>query len=515
MLLIAAFPLISQAYDINPVLKYANAGTFALWTEEAYYSAPAIKDIDNDGKLETVFSNYTITVLDAASGATKWKVNSGHDRSEAVRESGASNGATPSDVEIADIDSDGLCEIITGHSGGVISVLDANGYFKPGWPVNPANASVRSVEVADLDGDGFCEIIAGLGIGGLDSVYVYNYDGTLRNGWPQARGENTKNTWIYGVFMDNIATGDLNNDGILEIIVPSDLSFVSVFEPDGSLFYANEEVYGRKSWGQVALYEDYGAEIRGENGGWGNPIVGGETREILYKGEFGHAKARVYDIDNDGKNEVIVPTVMCNRKYQIYPPSEYMTIAVLNGDRTRYRNDLSGYNWETLPTDLGKPLYQNKNSITSDVFQSPTIADIDSDGVVEILFNSYNGKVHCFSLNKKEPYAWPYSLTKRTSPEYEYASPVVCEDIDFDGKKEVIFTSFFDTNQNYGNVRGYLYILNYEGKLISKTMLPDSKEAGRLPNGGMASPAVADIDSDGAYEVVINTTHGAICVYDL
>lgn len=41
--------------------------------------------------------------------------------------------------------------------------------------------------------------------------------------------------------------------------------------------------------------------------------------------------------------------------------------------------------------------------------RSVEVTDIDSDGKKEILFNSYNGKVHCFSLEKKEPYAWPYA----------------------------------------------------------------------------------------------------------
>lgn len=87
-------------------------------------------------------------------------------------------------------------------------------------------------------------------------------------------------------------------------------------------------------------------------------------------------------------------------------------------------------------------------------------------------------------------------LTKRTSPKYEYASPVVCRDINFDGKQEIIFTSFFDSTQGYGNVRGYLYVLNCESKLIHKIELPDSKEPGAHPNGAMAEPLVQDIDGD-------------------
>lgn len=50
---------------------------------------------------------------------------------------------------------------------------------------------------------------------------------------------------------------------------------------------------------------------------------------------------------------------------------------------------------------------------------------------------------------------------------------------------------------------------------MHKIELPDTKEPGMYPNGAMAAPVVDDIDGDGAYEIVINTLHSAICVYDL
>lgn len=518
--LIVIFSAVSVSALGVPCLKYTNAGTYPLWTEESYYSSPAVCDIDCDGANEIIFSNYSITVLDAATGVCEWKVNSGYDRNTPVQERGLSNGHTWSDVEIHDINGDGRKEIITGHGGGVISVLDGNGYFLYGWPQQPCADSVRSIEVADLEGDGIMEIVVGCGKrqSAGATLYVYNCDGTVRAGWPQIIGSaNGQNGWLDGIYMDSIAIEDLNYDGIKEIIVPSDLSFISVFEPDGRAFPANKTVFGNRNWGHIAFYEDYAAEIKGDNGGWGNNITGNELRESLFKGEFGHAKAVVCDVDQNGSREVIVSTVMCDRTYFAagYPPTEYMTIGIFNSDRTRYRNDALGYNWEKIPTDLGKPLFQNDVSIVSNVFQVPVVSDIDGDGKNEILFNSYNGKVHCFGLDKKEPYAWPYSLTKRTSPMFEYASPVVCEDLDSDGRKEIIFTSFYDSFQPYNIVRGNLYILNYEGRLLYQVQLPDSKEPGRKSNGSSAAPVLYDVDGDGRKEIIINTLSSGICVYDI
>ncbi|MBQ4109933.1 MAG: VCBS repeat-containing protein [Clostridia bacterium] len=521
--LITALPC--QAQVNIPQLRYSNGGTYALWTEESYYSSPVVTDLDNDGSNEIIFSNYSITVLDASSGSVEWRVNSGKDRSSQFVELGGNDGHTWSDIEVTDIDGDGIKEIISTHGHGIVSVLDCNGYFKYGWPQRPVYDSIRSLHVDDINNDGLNEIIVGAGVKSPLSVWVYNCYGSVMPGWPQMDNYNYAGTsnkgytdtgWSYGVFMDAITTGDVDNDGAKEIVVPTDTSFVAVYEANGSLVRANEELYGGRMWAKIPFYESVESEIRLDNEGWGNPITGNELREELYAAEFGHAKAAVVDLDYDGKNEVVVTGIMANRKYRpVYPPTEYMTLFITNGDRTRYTNKALGYDWTTIPTDLGAPLVQNPKTLSSMVQQEPIVSDLDGDGKYEILFASYNGKVECFALNKKAPGAWPFSLTKRSSPMFEYASSPVCVDLDWDGKKEVIFTSFYDDTQYLTpDNTGYLYIVDCYGTLISKTPLPRAKE-NSMPNGAMSSPVVADIDSNGDWEIVINTLNGAICVFDI
>ncbi len=504
---------------LTPVLKYANAGTQKLWTEEGYYGSCVLCDLEGDGTQELVFSNYSITVLDAATGNLKFHVNSGHDRSEPFAEFGKSVGHTWCSPVVRDIDADGSPEIITVHGNGLVSVLDANGYFKSGFPQTPIAASARSLKAEDLDGDGFCEIIVGYGAETPQSVYVFNHDGNVRNGWPQLR-ENLHGIegFAYGVFMDNIAVGDLDGDGKKEIVVPTDTEFVSVYREDGTPFEANTAVFGRKNWAHIGTYEDYAVEQRGDNGGFGWPIGNRVLdREELYKLSFSHAVSRIVDVDGDGKTEIVVPGLVYERNdTNLYDSSLFMTVCIFNTDRTRYQNAALDADWQVLPTDLGKPLVTHPEFLVSGVCQTPTVCDLDGDGMTEILFNSYNGRVECFSLNKVQPYAWPYSLTKRTSALYEYASPVVCRDLDGDGKYEVIFTSFYDEQQSFPScVDGSLYIVNYEGKLLSKTPLPPAKEVGSFHNGAMGEPLVADIDGDGAPEIVVNTLHGGVCAFDL
>ncbi len=519
LLIISSFSVFARA--INPVLKYSNAGTLGLWTEESYYCSPAVADIDADGAYEIIFSNYSITVLDALTGNLKFRVNSGHDIDDEFAEFGASVGYTWASACVEDIDSDGYKEIITVHGNGLISVLDCTGHFKEGWPQTPIDAPARSVKVSDLDKDGKYEIIVGYGVSAAagESVYVYSYDGKIRAGWPQlSRSLQGLSGWGDGIYMNGICVSDLDGDGYEEIIVPTDNPYVSVYRHDGSLFGTNSSVFGSRHWAQIAYYEDGFTEIEGANMGWGNPISGNEKREELMRAEFGSSVARAYDVDGDGKKEILVSAIMAERiSGAVYTETCYTTLALLNSDRTRFINPAFDADWTVPPFDVGEPLVQNPNFLASYVESTPVVCDLDGDMVNEILLNTYDGKLHCFSLNKTEPFAWPYSLTKRTSPMFEYASPAVCFDFDGDGRKEVVFTSFYDptqeglTNENVGS----LYILNYEGRLISKTVLPPAKEHHLHNNGAMSAPALFDLNADGVPEIIINTLHGAICVYEI
>lgn len=516
--------IFSASVSAAPYLKYSNGGTFGLWSEESYYCTPVCTDINADGKNEIICASYGVYVLDAASGELIWRVNAGKDRSTPFVEIGGNSGHTWCDISVCDIDGDSVSEIISGHSDGTVSVLSSDGYFKWGWPQKVVSAPVRSLKIADLDSDGRSEIIAGFGTESPENVWVFEPDGSVRPGWPQMDaghraqdgGDYRENGWAWGVFNDNISTGDIDGDGQLEIIVPSDLAFTAAYNPDGTQVKANETYYGGRTWAKIPFYEDYGTEIRMDNEGWGFPLDGTEKREDLFRAEMGHAGSCVYDLDGDGKNEVALVGIMANRKYSFYPPTEYMTLFILNGDRTRFYNAEKGYDWRRIPTDLGAPLVQTPEIISSRVNSKPVVEDLNGDGVPEILFPSYNGKLHCFSLDRSEKGAWPYSLTKRTSPLFEYASAPACADINGDGKKEVVFVSFYDPSQSVPQGSGgSLYILDCEGRLISKTQLPPSKEAGNYINGSMATPLIYDTDGDGVLEIVINTLHGGISVFGL
>jgi len=470
-----------------PALKWQNGGCTS-WCETGWYSSPAVADLDGNGIMEVIGSGYAIQVLDGASGALLWRMKSGHDRSEG---SSASNvGRTWPGIVVADVDGDGLLEIVTAHSGGYVSVYDNQGYFQPGWPQRPASNELRGLSVYDLDNNGSMEIIVTAASYSGTNTWVLSPQGQLRPGWPQLNGTGS----AYGIFNDNAAVGDLDNDGLGELVIPSDVHYVAAYEANGDQIPASS-IYGSKTWAQVGVWEDLSIELRG----WG---ACDGTRKESFRPNFAHTPAAIADLNRDGINEALVIGNMynCISGY----PSQYMAAFLFNADRSRYNT--GGFDWSLNPIDTGAPLMEDYNVIESNM-PNPVIADLDGDRVQEILYSSYDGRVHAFWLDKTEHGSWPYNVA---SGGLAFASEPLVADLDADGQAEVIFTTWV---QKGTNQTGKLIILDYLGNLLQSVSLPLAVNG--TWNGGLPAPTLANIDSDPDLEVVVNTAQSGIVAYDL
>lgn len=480
-----AAPSVVQA----PVLKWQHKGCFNSWCETGWYSSPAVADIDDDGQAEVIASAYSIVALNGATGALEWRVKSGHDRSEGT---GPDNvGRTWPGVVTADVDNDGDLEIVTAHGGGYVSVYNHQGYFAPGWPKRPSTSELRGLSVHDIDNNGDMEIIVTAAVGNPVNTWIYEHTGALRGGWPQL---SNSLGYAHGVFNDNAAIGDIDNDGTAEIVVPSDVHYINAYENNGTHIPANA-IYGNKTWGQTGVHVDHDVDIRG----WAN--CGTEHRP-----NFAHTPAAIADVNRDGTNEVIAMgnVYSCVSGY----PSLYEMAFIFNGDRTRWAG--SGYDWEVIPSPTGNasPISEDYGVIESNM-SNPVIADLDGDGMMEILFPSYDGRLHAYWLDKQEKHNWPYEVY--SGGIYRFASEPVVADLDNDGKAEVIFTTWV---QKDSNTTGQLRIVDYQGNLLQSVGLPSAFGSPDW-NGAMAAPTLANLDNDADLEVVINTAHSGFVAYDL
>jgi hypothetical protein len=118
-------------------------------------------------------------------------------------------------VGAGDVDGDGRPEICFGL--GKISLLDLNLNVLPGWPTSEAN--LGHCLMADVDDDGLQEVVAASGDG---QIFAWNGDGSLASGdWPLSVGAPIKAA---------PALGDLDRDGYLDLMVASEAGELHVFK---------------------------------------------------------------------------------------------------------------------------------------------------------------------------------------------------------------------------------------------------------------------------------------------
>lgn len=485
----AYLPLAYQTGLRAPVLKWAYGGCYSSWCETGWYSSPAVADINGDGKNEIIASAYSLWALNGQTGQLIWRA-------------GNTNNRTWPGVVVADINKDGQKEIVIAQSGNYVTVYNLNGGLIWQKQIAGGSGEFRGLLVADLDGNNSpLEVIVTRGYGSAMNTWVLDANGNIRSGWPQLpldSGNPQGSAW--GVYNANAAAGDLDNDGQLELVVPSDVTTLNVYKPNGTPVMANQSDYLGMTWGNVGTWENLAVEKRG----WG---ACDGVRSESYRTNFANGPAVITDVNGDGQREVIVTGDM----YQCTPgyPSKYMSLFIFNADRSRFNS--GGYDWRQNPLDTGAPVSEDYNIIES-AEPNPAVADIDGDGKKEIVYASFDGRLHAVWLDKTEHGSWPYSVYQPAEGFFRFASEPLIADLNNDGKSEIIFTSW---TQIGSHQNGKVHILSWDGKPLFELNLPAPRSSSITWNGGMAAPTLANVDSDPDLELIVNTAYSGVVVYDL
>jgi hypothetical protein len=462
-----------------PVLKWKNGGCFTTSCETGWYASPAVADLDNDGQAEVIWGASDVVALNGATGSLKWRAASG-------------SRVWPG-VAVADLTGDGSLEVIVGRSSDQVTVYNSSGGVV--WTRNPfGSGEVRTLAVEDLESDGQLEVIVGRASGGATKqLNVYEANGSVRPGWPARRDGEAGFGW--GMYNENVTIGDLNGDGLKEIIGPTDTHYITALDRNGNQLPVNSFYGAGKVWSQVGVHVDQAADLRG----FAN--CGTEHRP-----NFANTAPAIADVDGNGTPEIIVIGDVYNCAIGDPEGDLYYLPWILQLDRTRWSN--SSYNWTVLPTPGpgSGPLSQDFNRIQNSVTNA-VVADLDGNGEKEILYPAYDGQVHAYWLDKTEHGNWPYKVP---GSGIRFAGEPIVVDLDNDGQAEVIFTSW---PENGGNRLGQLHILDYLGNELHRLDLP--APLGDDWNGGLGAPTIANIDADPDKELVVGTVASGVVAYDL
>lgn len=186
---------------------------------------PVIADMDGDQQCEIIVQTRTSNNLhilnqDGSSFSANWPITLG-----------GTPAVTPS---VADINNDGIMDVVTAISDGTMYAFDAAGNALNGFPVASDNYSFsyQSPLLVDFNGNDNLSIV-GSTHGGAPKFYARESDGSYRNGWPVAVPENY---WTYSP----PTMVDLNEDGTYSIFMSrptgeEEAPMLYGFHPDGSL----------------------------------------------------------------------------------------------------------------------------------------------------------------------------------------------------------------------------------------------------------------------------------------
>ncbi|MFA5143347.1 MAG: S8 family serine peptidase [Candidatus Omnitrophota bacterium] len=331
----------------------------------------------------------------------------------------------------ADINGDGRDEILFNYSG-QINVMDSNGASLPGWPRTFASAgdtSQNGVTIGDVMGTGKPQIIVGT-CGG--QIHLFDRAGNLVKKFPEGSRSS------YGV-NPAVAVSDIDMDGKNEMVITAGMNLYVVGR-DGEKW--SEELSATHEPGENCLFQPTVADLDG-NG----------EKEIIVQSMFYGNEIHVFDCKGN---------IMHGWPKKLCPPSWYW----------------DGYS------------------------SAPIAADVDKDGILEILTAANNNKIYIFKPDGTILAGWPLQFDIN---DILTLGQIVVGDLDKDGNIEIVVGGpriVQGWNSKVGNV---LYVFRANG-----TVYNSAWPVCRMPNGfGVTwvyglTPTLADINNDGLPEIIIN-----------
>ncbi|MCL6465436.1 MAG: T9SS type A sorting domain-containing protein [candidate division WOR-3 bacterium] len=388
---------------------------------------------------------------------------------------------------LADFDGDGRLEVIVPSPAGQLHVWRADGSYYPGWPRTFSGMGQYAAAVGDIDRDGEYEIaICTRGMTSGGAVYVFAENGTVKAGWPFTG-------LVHGNFADSPTLADIDNDDTLEIIVgerdwpighlhvlrhngveqpgawPCSLSHVPALGAavgDINLDGEQEIVYA--SYNALYVLHPDGTALPG----W--PLTNPNG------GSFSYQSPALADVDNDDTLEIVIA----------YHGSPSGT-AIFRHDGTQ----VNGWPY-TLPRWTYCP---------------PTVADLYRNDDLKVLcglsgiMSGAAAVLYGFDDDGSVLNGFPVVQPNGDAAE----GNITVADVDGDGDMEILFTSNL---MSTADTLGYLYAVHHDGTPVAG--FPLRPYGWTYLNGA----TVADVDGDDSLDIVTvsydNATTMAVTVWE-
>ncbi|MCW8132224.1 MAG: hypothetical protein KIS92_17890 [Planctomycetota bacterium] len=440
------------------LLKSFDAG------EGMYRGSPLVVDLDGDGQPEIVVAPWSEVQVWTPAGKKRLSLKV--------------SGRVYSGAVAGDLFGDKRWCLVAGDNQGNVHAWHADGTPVAGFPKTvESSADIRQIACADLDGDGKDEIVAYSNLtdrGCLPNMYVFQNDGSIRAGWPHFHKEDKflgRHFDHAGGFNNCLAVGDLDGDRKLDLIFPQDYGSICVFHDDGTPFEAKGQSVPDKTgpvwWGECRAWEPFGSE----------KVKWGPGKTMLL--EFTYSPPLIADLDLDGRPEILCAANTEDPAH--IGPITGSCLTVRNADFT----PKAGFTpWKcsgkAAPASGGEPKFEANPSVVA--------GDMSGDARLEVVVAHLDGTLRAYGPDGTD--LWTVDLGGSAG---KVVSEPLLADLDGDGKAEAI-VSVSDASAKAGT----LHVIDGAGR--KRLEFP-------LPFHNQAAPTLADVNGDGAPELLFNAFH--------